>query len=234
MQTESELSTPRAWSAAAAFTRVTRSTLFAARCGRQMSQAQVLAWKVGILTLSDGWTTVWRSRQDMQIGVRLQRRNGWLVLTPEELLSRECVRDLVARYNLYGDTGRLDDVVQLFLPDAVFELRDGESVQRADGHDQIADLLASVRDLFQAEAEQAGTSGRIFHGVSTHVIDAVDADHLCGHAYVLLVRSGGLSEWGRYRDEYRRSDSGWRFASRIVVREGALPGPAEQGSESGE
>jgi SnoaL-like domain len=155
-------------------------------------------------------------------------------LNPEELLSRECVRDLVARYNFYGDTGRLDDVVQLFLPDAMFELRDGESVKRAEGHDKIADLLASVRDLFQAEAEQAGISGRIFHCVSTHVIDAVDADNMRGHAYVLLVRSGGLAEWGRYRDEYRRAHDGWRFASRVAVREGTVPVPSQQASASRE
>lgn len=155
-------------------------------------------------------------------------------LTPEELLSRECIRDLVARYNLYGDTGRLDDVVGLFLPQGVLELREGETVQRAEGHAEITDLLASVRDQWRAETEQAGMGGKVFHSVSTHVIDADDADHMRGHAYVLLVRSGGLSEWGRYRDEYHRTQDGWRFASRTAVREGILLGPTRQEASPGD
>ena len=36
-----------------------------------------------------------------------------------ELTARESIRDLVARYNANADTGRFDQVLELFAPDAV-------------------------------------------------------------------------------------------------------------------
>ncbi len=38
-----------------------------------------------------------------------------------ELDAREQIRDLVARYNAKGDAGRLDDMLELFAPDAELE-----------------------------------------------------------------------------------------------------------------
>ena len=42
-----------------------------------------------------------------------------------ELIARESIRDLVARYNANGDTGRFDQLMELFAPDAVMDV-DGE------------------------------------------------------------------------------------------------------------
>ena len=39
-----------------------------------------------------------------------------------ELVARESIRDLVARYNANGDAGRFDQVWTLFADDAVMEL----------------------------------------------------------------------------------------------------------------
>ena len=43
-----------------------------------------------------------------------------------ELVARESIRDLVARYNANGDSGRFDQVMALFAPDAVMEI-EGEA-----------------------------------------------------------------------------------------------------------
>ena len=42
-----------------------------------------------------------------------------------ELTARESIRDLVARYNANGDTGRFPQVLELFAPDAVMEVPGG-------------------------------------------------------------------------------------------------------------
>ncbi len=39
-----------------------------------------------------------------------------------ELAARESIRDLVARYNANGDSGRFEQQMQVFAPDAVMEL----------------------------------------------------------------------------------------------------------------
>ena len=41
----------------------------------------------------------------------------------DDLLAREAIRDLVARYNAYGDSGLFDRMLRLFAPDAVLEVR---------------------------------------------------------------------------------------------------------------
>src|SRR5436189_1537490 len=38
-----------------------------------------------------------------------------------ELVARESVRDLIARYNANGDSGRIAQMLEVFSPDAVFE-----------------------------------------------------------------------------------------------------------------
>ncbi len=39
-----------------------------------------------------------------------------------ELIARESIRDLVARYNANGDSGRFDPMLELFAEDAVLEV----------------------------------------------------------------------------------------------------------------
>src|SRR3954464_15685043 len=39
-----------------------------------------------------------------------------------ELVAREAIRDLVARYNANGDSGRIDEVIALFAPHAVLDI----------------------------------------------------------------------------------------------------------------
>ena len=45
-------------------------------------------------------------------------------MEPWELIARESVRDLVARYNANGDSGRFDPLLELFAEEAVMELPD--------------------------------------------------------------------------------------------------------------
>jgi hypothetical protein len=57
-----------------------------------------------------------------------------------ELIARENVRDLVARYNANADTGRFDQAVELFAPDAVLEIGDA----RHEGREGIRALFVDT------------------------------------------------------------------------------------------
>ena len=65
-----------------------------------------------------------------------------------ELEARENIRDLVARYNANGDSGRFDQVLDLFAPDAVMQVGDGPILTGRD----------AIRTIF---TDASGADGRV-------------------------------------------------------------------------
>ena len=57
-----------------------------------------------------------------------------------ELVARESIRDCIARYNANGDSGRIDEMVEVFAPDGVMETGNG----RYEGRDAIHAFMSSV------------------------------------------------------------------------------------------
>jgi uncharacterized protein (TIGR02246 family) len=138
-------------------------------------------------------------------------------VSPAELAAREAIRDLVARYNALGDAGRLDELAELFCPDA--ELVVERRPQRG---------RAAIRALFEAAAGEARAGGGIRvlrHFTATHAIDLLDDAHARGRCYYLVLTEHGLDHWGRYDDRYRLDGEGrWRFERRAVTVDGLVPG----------
>lgn len=133
-----------------------------------------------------------------------------------ELVARESIRDLVARYNANGDSGRYDHVIELFAPDAVMEIV-GEAPKV--GHDEI-------RTIFTGAAGRADWGDRpvyLRHMTGTHQIDVIDESHATGRCYYFVLTHVGLDHWGRYLDEYRVVDGTWRFGTRRVFTDGRSP-----------
>jgi len=132
-----------------------------------------------------------------------------------ELDAREQIRDLVARYNANGDSGRLDEVVALFAPDATLQLDSGVYRGRAE-----------IRAMFEGAVAQTRSEpgGYIRHCTATHQIDLVDANDARGRAYFQVLTPSGLDHWGRYLDRYSRAEGVWRFQVRTVRVDGRLPG----------
>jgi hypothetical protein len=139
-------------------------------------------------------------------------------------LARDAIRDLVARYSLFGDLGRSADVANLFATDGTLEIADTGGRELFTGRAEIEAFLERVKAQWTAEVRVSGISGRVFHSVGTHVIDLVDEDHATGQAYVSMIRLSGLAEWGRYRDRYVREDNGWLIAARTAFVEGRVQG----------
>jgi hypothetical protein len=133
----------------------------------------------------------------------------WMVTAREE------IRDLVARYNANGDTGRFAQVLELFAPDAVIEAVG----QTFTGPAEIATLFGDVR-------QRTSTQDRSFylrHMTATHQIDLIDESSAHGRCYYQVLTAIGLDHWGRYIDRYCVIDGRWRFASRRVTLDGHHP-----------
>ena len=135
-----------------------------------------------------------------------------------EVEARESIRDLVARYNAKGDSGRFDEMLALFADDAVLET----PTRTCSGSSEIRAFLEGV-------ARGTGSSGKsrarfVRHFTSTHQIDLLDQSNARGRAYYCVLTERGLDHWGLYVDEYRRVGERWRFARRRATLEGAIPG----------
>ena len=137
-------------------------------------------------------------------------------MEPWELVARESIRDLVARYNANGDAGRFDPMLELFAEDAVLEVPDGVHRGRA-----------AIRALFEGVAKRTGAGGNaafIRHFTATHQIDLVSQGEARGRCYYAVLTERGLDHWGRYLDEYRRIDGRWLFWRRKVTKDAGAPG----------
>ncbi|TDJ11251.1 MAG: nuclear transport factor 2 family protein [Deltaproteobacteria bacterium] len=133
-----------------------------------------------------------------------------------ELVARESIRDLVARYNASGDAGRFETMLELFTDDAVLVVPDGTHQGRE-----------NIRVFFESVAIGNGRrpGGRLIrHFTATHQIDVLDPDAARGRCYYQVLTDAGLDHWGRYVDRYRRTDAGWRFQERQVSIDGTVPG----------
>jgi uncharacterized protein (TIGR02246 family) len=137
-----------------------------------------------------------------------------------ELEARESIRDLVARYNASGDAGRFDELLALFAEDGVLEVIDGETAR---GREQIRSLVTRAARS-EAPAAPAGEKPRVLrHFTATHQIDIQAPDAATGRCYYAVLTADGLDHWGRYQDRYVREAERWRFASRRVSVDAAVP-----------
>jgi hypothetical protein len=133
----------------------------------------------------------------------------------DELVAREAIRDLVARYNANADTGRFDAVLELFASDAVLEVEDGAFV----GREAIGEMFRSVQSRVVASAPGGGHP-HLRHFTATLQIDVDDAEHAHSRCYFAVLMPHGLDHWGRYVDDFVRIDGRWQFARRRVTTDG--------------
>lgn len=134
---------------------------------------------------------------------------------PWELVARESVRDLVARYNANADSGRFDQVLECFAPDAVMEL-DGRPFH---GRSEIRTIFTGVAEALRARPEPP----MVRHHTSTLQIDAAGPDDVSSRCYYQVISEKGLDHWGRYLDRYRVFEGRWVFAHRREFLDGRAP-----------
>ena len=136
----------------------------------------------------------------------------------DELMAREQIRDLVARYNSTADSARFDETLQLFAPDAVMDT-DGDIHE---GRDAIRAMFMGAKDSLAAHAE--GVPKYLRHHTSTLQIDVLSPTTAKGRCYYQVLLPHGLDHWGRYIDEYGVVDGRWVFTKRREILDGYVAG----------
>lgn len=140
-----------------------------------------------------------------------------------ERAAREEIRELAARYNQAGDSGRFEAMLALFAEDGRLDIEAGPGAQAPGGSYRGR---REIRALLEESARAEGAPQRLRHFTASHQIDFEGPLCARGRAYFLVLTARGLDHWGLYRDEYRRAapNAPWRFARRQVRVEGRTPG----------
>jgi len=144
-----------------------------------------------------------------------------------ELVARESVRDLVARYNANGDSGRFDALLEVFSPDAVMELvSTDDTVRRFEGKEAIAGIFTGTKSLWDARFSKGEGRRHVRHFVATHQIDVDDETHARGRSYFVVLMPHGVDHWGRYVDRYEALGDRWYIVERRVFTDGRRSPPS--------
>lgn len=134
-----------------------------------------------------------------------------------ELEAREAIRATISRYAHCADSGRFDDLVNLFAVDGMLEIAGRDPIG---GREAIRAFLTGTKSQLAAST----TRPLIRHHVSSIDIVAVDRDRATARSYFFVITERGPDHWGRYRDELVRVDALWLFQRRLVRPEGHAPG----------
>jgi hypothetical protein len=135
-----------------------------------------------------------------------------------ELMAREAIRETVARYAHYADSGRFTELAALFADEGTLDV---ETEAPLHGRDAIHHFLTNVA----LDLASTSMSKMIRHNVSNLTIDFSSEREASGRCYFLAVTDIGVDHWGRYRDVYcPEPDGTWKFAYRKVRTYGRVPG----------
>ena len=130
-----------------------------------------------------------------------------------EIEAREIIRSTINRYAHCADSGRFDDLVNLFAVDGVLEIAGRDPIA---GRDAIRAFLTSTKASMAANA----TRPFIRHNVTSIDLTVADRDHASARSYFFVITERGPDHWGRYRDDFSRHDAQWLFQRRVVRLDG--------------
>ena len=130
----------------------------------------------------------------------------------EELLAREEIRATLARYNLSGDRGRVDELAACFTEDGVLEI-DGDWTAR--GREEIRAHTGRVAK----EGVGNTAPGLLRHQLSTQGIELESATEARAWTYFTAVTQNGPDHSGRYVDRLVKRNAEWLLAHRRVAIE---------------
>jgi hypothetical protein len=133
-----------------------------------------------------------------------------------EVAAREEIRETLARYNQFGDSGRFTEMAALFATDGVLEVKGEPTVA---GRDAIEEYFNGVkRDLLALSDVPM-----LRHYATNVTITVASPRKATAASSFLVLGESGLDHWGRYRDELVPEADGWRFAHRLVRTDGYAP-----------
>jgi uncharacterized protein (TIGR02246 family) len=118
---------------------------------------------------------------------------------------RDAIRDLMARYCLYVDSGQGPEFASLFTDDGVFETGHGDPTVGRDALAQQAESMAGLG---------------MHHMITNHAID-VDGDEADVVCSAMVVAKGSIMMSARTHDHLRRVDGKWLIEHRSFTTDAA-------------
>jgi len=137
----------------------------------------------------------------------------------QELLDKQAIRELTARYSRAADRADAELMASVFHPDASYDQGGGEPMTGESIGQQIVDgLLAMMSSSF--------------HQVGGQTVE-IDGDTAVGETYTsgqhVLADGQRLRTQTRYLDRFERRNGEWRISNRRIVSEGIELVPAPDG-----
>ncbi len=136
----------------------------------------------------------------------------------EQLLAREAIKDLKARYCRFLDTKDWDGLAALFLEDAILD------VEQDTGNPPI-----HGRDALMEQIRFAVIHAASSHQVHTPEITLTSVDRATGiwamqdrvvwqEGHSPIPGVGAITGYGQYHETYRRTADGWQIAALRLSR----------------
>jgi hypothetical protein len=125
-------------------------------------------------------------------------------MTDNDFADRAAIANLMARYTINGDRGKLPELAACFAPDGVLEFP-GAS---ATGRDDIVRVLSS--------GPRNPSLTLVRHHLTSSLIEFERADRATGRTYFQVCSNAGLDHIGVYADRFVRLGAGWHIAHRQV------------------
>ena len=125
----------------------------------------------------------------------------------EEILDREAIRDLSARYCHYVWTNDVEGMLSIFTADGML------SIQEDDRGARVTKGADALRQFYT----RLDTSNRPRPYVHNNIIELQGAGHATGVCYVELRAGSDQMNWagtGYYHDEYVKDGGTWKFKAR--------------------
>lgn len=145
-------------------------------------------------------------------------------MTPEmertELIAREGIRDLLARYTWAGDRGRTAEVAACFTVDGTLD---------AGAHGGTWEGRAVIERELEAVVQRVADSGEaptpVNHHVTSVLIELDSPTTADVRSYFCVYTDIGADHWGTYRDHVMRDpvEGRWQFQRRTVRVTGSSP-----------
>jgi len=128
------------------------------------------------------------------------------VTTIEDLLNIHEIKNLRIRYSTCFDEQRIDELMELFTPDAVCEFGP-EYGGNWEGPQ-------TIRANYLTYMEQDKEPYRVLHSITNHMVELTGADRARGRCYLIDLnleegQKNPLFLFGAYDDLYRKIDGRW-------------------------
>jgi 3-phenylpropionate/cinnamic acid dioxygenase small subunit len=129
------------------------------------------------------------------------------------------IRNVIARLAQLADAGDTDAYVQLMTEDVIWAMPANPSVglppSERRGREEIA---AGQRERVAAGVQ--GPDSNSMHVITTTAVDVRGDDEATAASHFLYVTATvtepQITNVGRYADEFRRTDTGWKLARRTI------------------